>query len=101
MHKLSLFLAGALSVMVIALVAGGVFVMVARGFSARERPSMLERWVARRARGMAAPRDAKERVNPLSNSPDVLAEAKKGGQALATRRLETARRVAARLGIDA
>jgi hypothetical protein len=30
-----------------------------------------------------------------------LAEAKKGGQALATRRLETARRVAARLGIDA
>ena len=76
MHKLSLFLAGALSVMVIALVAGGVFVMVARGFSARERPSMLERWVARRARGMAAPRDAKERVNPLSNSPDVLAEAR-------------------------
>jgi mono/diheme cytochrome c family protein len=76
MHKLSLFLAGALSVLVIALVAGGVFVMVARGFSARERPSILERWVARRARGMAAPGDAKERVNPVSNSPEVLAEAR-------------------------
>jgi mono/diheme cytochrome c family protein len=76
MHKLSLFLAGALSVMIIALVAGGFFVMVARGFSARERPSILERWVARRARGMAAPGDAKERVNPVSNSPEVLAEAR-------------------------
>jgi mono/diheme cytochrome c family protein len=76
MHKFSLFLAGALSVMGIALVAGGVFLMLARGFSARERPSMLERWVSRRARGMAAPGDAKERVNPVSNSPEVLAEAR-------------------------
>jgi hypothetical protein len=76
MHKLSLFLAGALSVLVIAPVAGGVFVMGARGFSARERASALERWMARRARGMAAPGDAQERVNPVSNSPEVLAAAR-------------------------
>jgi cyclohexyl-isocyanide hydratase len=37
---------------------------------------------------------------PEGAPPDVLAEAKKGGQILATRRLETARRVAARLGIE-
>jgi mono/diheme cytochrome c family protein len=76
MHKLSLFLAGALSVLVVALVVGGVFVMRARGFSAREVPSALERWVARRARAMAAPSDAKERANPVSDSPEVLAEAR-------------------------
>lgn len=50
--------------------------MGARGFSARERPSALERWIARRVRSMAAPADAKERVNPVSNSPEVLAEAR-------------------------
>jgi mono/diheme cytochrome c family protein len=76
MHKISLFLAGALAVTVVALAAGGVFVMGARGFSARERPSALERWIARRVRSMAAPADAKERVNPVSNSPEVLAEAR-------------------------
>jgi hypothetical protein len=55
MHKLSLFLAGALSVIVVALVGAGVFAMRARGFSAREQPSALEQWMARRARAMAAP----------------------------------------------
>jgi mono/diheme cytochrome c family protein len=76
MHKLSLFLAGGLTVMVVALVAGAVFVLGARGFSAREVPSALERWIARRARTMAAPSDAKERANPVSDSPEVLAEAR-------------------------
>jgi mono/diheme cytochrome c family protein len=76
MHKISLFLTGALAVTVVALAAGGVFVMGARGFSSREHPSALERWVARRVRGMAAPADAKERVNPVSNSPEVLTEAR-------------------------
>jgi mono/diheme cytochrome c family protein len=74
MHRLSHFLAGALTVIVVALVAGGVYVMGARGFSARERPSALERWVARRVRTMAAPAGAIDRANPVPNSPDVLAE---------------------------
>ncbi len=76
MLKPSLFLAGALSVIVVALAAAGVFVLAARGFSARERPSALERWVARRARSLAAPAGAKDRVNPIPNSPQVLAEAR-------------------------
>jgi mono/diheme cytochrome c family protein len=76
MYKLGLYLAGALSVIVVALIAGGVFVMGARGFSARERPSVLERWMARRARAMAAPADAEARANPVPNSPQVLADAR-------------------------
>ena len=37
---------------------------------------------------------------PTEAPPDVLADALKGGEAMAGRRLETARRVAVRLGID-
>ena len=48
-----------------------------------------------------APEPPFQSGTPESAPPDVLAEAKNGGQALATRRLETARRVAARLGINA
>jgi len=76
MHKLSLLSAGALLVIVIALVGGVVFVMGARGFSAREHPSRVERWVARRARAMAAPAGARDRANPVPDSPEVLAEAR-------------------------
>lgn len=76
MHKFSLFLAGALTAIVVALAAGGVYTMGARGFSAREHPSAAERWVARRVRSMAAPAGAKDRTNPVSNSPEVLAEAR-------------------------
>jgi cytochrome c553 len=61
---------------VIAIVAGVVYVMLARGFSAREHPSALEQWMARRARAMAAPADAKNRTNPVPNSSQVLAEAR-------------------------
>jgi mono/diheme cytochrome c family protein len=76
MHKVSLVLAGALLVIVVALAGGGVFIMGARGFSAREHPSAAERWVARRVRTMAAPADAIGRANPVPDSPEVLAEAR-------------------------
>ena len=76
MHKVSLFLAGALAVIVVALAAGVVFVVAARGFSARERPSAIEQWVARRARAMASPDGAKDLANPVPNSAEVLAEAR-------------------------
>jgi mono/diheme cytochrome c family protein len=76
MQKPTFFLAGALSVIFVALAAGGVFVMRARGFSARELPSALEQWMARRARSMAAPTDARDRTNPVPSSPEVLAEAR-------------------------
>lgn len=51
--------------------------------------------------GMAyAPEPPFQSGTPESAPPDVLAEAQQAGQPLATRRLETARRLAARLGID-
>jgi mono/diheme cytochrome c family protein len=61
---------------VIGLALDVIFVMSARGFSAREHPSTLERFVARRVRSMAAPNGAKKRANPVPNSPEVLAEAR-------------------------
>jgi mono/diheme cytochrome c family protein len=76
MHKVSLVLAGALLAVIVALIGGGVFVMGARGFSARENPSALERWTARRVRRMAAPGDANNLTNPIPDSPEVLAEAR-------------------------
>jgi mono/diheme cytochrome c family protein len=75
MHKPS-FLAGALALLIAALAAGVVFVMGARGFSAREMPSAVERWVARRVRSMAAPGGARELANPVPSSPEVLAQAR-------------------------
>jgi len=48
----------------------------ANGFSARAQPSVLERWVARQARSMALPAEAKTRRSPIGDSPEVLAEAR-------------------------
>jgi mono/diheme cytochrome c family protein len=76
MVKVSFFLAGALAMILVALTAGVVFVIAARGFSARERPSAVEQFVARRARSMAAPSGAKDLANPVPDSPEVLAEAR-------------------------
>ena len=72
MHKVSLVLAGALLAVIVALIGSGIFVMGARGFSARENPSALERWTARRVRRMAAPGDANNLANPIPDSPEVL-----------------------------
>jgi len=36
----------------------------------------MERWAARKAREMAMPADAKYRMNPIANSPEVIAEAR-------------------------
>lgn len=76
MRKFSLFFAGVVSVLVIAIVGAGIFVLGARGFSAREQPTLVERWVARRVRAMAAPADANHRTNPVPDSAEVLAEAR-------------------------
>ena len=57
-------------------IAGVAFLLTARGFSAREEPSAVERWVARRVRRAAVPRDAANKINPVPNTPDLLAEAR-------------------------
>jgi len=76
MYKLGLFFAGALSVVAVTSIAAGVFLSGAHGFSAREPPSPLERWAARRARQFALPAGARKRPNPVPGSADVLAEAR-------------------------
>jgi len=37
---------------------------------------VIERWVARQARAMAAPAGTRDRTNPIGDSPEVLAEAR-------------------------
>jgi mono/diheme cytochrome c family protein len=61
MYKLGLILAGALSAVALLLLAGGVF---------------LERWIARQARGLAVPKDARNRENPVADSPQVQTDAR-------------------------
>ena len=50
---------GALAVLAAVVVGGRVILMDAHGFSAREQPSAVERWIARRAHSMALPDNAK------------------------------------------
>ena len=76
MGKLGLFFAGAFSVVAVILIAGGALLMSAHGFSARQQPGAPERWVARRVRALALPREARERQNPIPSSPAVLGEAR-------------------------
>lgn len=76
MNRLRWFLLGALAVCVVAAAGGLVWILQARGFSAREQPSALEGWVAHRARDAAMPRDAAARKNPVADTPEVLAEAR-------------------------
>ncbi len=73
MNRLRWFIFGGLS----ALTALGLTVVLgARGFSAREQPNGLERWLARALRSATAPSDARSLANPVANTPEVLAEAR-------------------------
>ena len=63
--------------MLAAVVAGGGGILMgAHGFSAREQPSAVERWIARRAHSVAVPDNAKALTNPTPDSPEVLADAR-------------------------
>jgi|SRR5580698_4439802 mono/diheme cytochrome c family protein len=66
---------GFFAICVIAAIVG-VLLFSARGLSAREEPSAIERWIARRARMAAIPRDAASRTNPVPTTPEMLAEAR-------------------------
>src|SRR5689334_12786965 len=59
-------------------IAGAVvaaWMIVGRGFSAREEPSALEAFVAQRLRSVAIPRVARETANPVATSEEVVSEA--------------------------
>jgi mono/diheme cytochrome c family protein len=77
MQKLTWFFAGAAALVFAVGLAGLIFVKSgAQGFSARTPPSALESHAARQARAMAMPAAARDRVNPVTDSEEVLGEAR-------------------------
>lgn len=76
MKKLGWFLLGAISLLAAELLAASVVLAGAHGWSAQAEPTGIERWIARRARDAALPTAAKNQANPVSNKPEVLAEAR-------------------------
>jgi mono/diheme cytochrome c family protein len=73
-HRL---LIGFLSVIVLVLVACSVLVgrMIRRGFSTRDKPTVIESSLATSMRGMAVPSRYKTMKNPVAVTPEVLHEA--------------------------
>src|SRR5438067_3586879 len=76
MRKTGWFLLGAFSLLVIQAVAAAIVLARAGGFSAREAPTGMERWLARAVRETSLPAAAKSRANPVSATPEVLTEAR-------------------------
>jgi len=76
MPKLGWVLLGAFGACAVVGLAAALALSQARGFSAREQPFALERWVARWARGAASPADARSVPNPVPNNATVLVEAR-------------------------
>jgi mono/diheme cytochrome c family protein len=76
MKRLRWVLVAVLFVAAIGLLATALLLANARGFSARERPTALETWIARALRVAALPSDARARTNPVPNTPEVLTEAR-------------------------
>jgi mono/diheme cytochrome c family protein len=76
MSKLGWFLCGALSLLVVQSLVAALGLTRARGWSAREEPTRMERWIARRARDAALPVGAKSRANPIFNTREILADAR-------------------------
>ncbi len=77
MRNLIRFLAAAIALVILAGFGGFIFLKTrANGFSARAQPTLLERLAARQARGLALPGGAKNRVNIVAASPEVLADAR-------------------------
>jgi len=76
MRKFQWFWLGALTAFAVLLAGGLIGLSKAHGFSARERPTVLERWIAGRARSAALARDVFSRNNPVTNTAGVLIEAR-------------------------
>jgi mono/diheme cytochrome c family protein len=63
---------------VLAIVVGtaALVLIVRRGFSARDEPSAIEAFIARRVRRLAIPCDVRDAKNPVPATPETLAEAR-------------------------
>ena len=65
--------------LIVLVLAGAVisgWVMIRRGFSARDNPSRLESYVAKTARALSIPADARNARNPFAATPEILYEAR-------------------------
>ena len=62
------------AVAVIGVAFSGWFI-VGRGFSAKDEPTFIEAFVARRLRRLATPRAERDAKNPVMSSPEVMDEA--------------------------
>ncbi len=77
MRKLIWFTAGMITLAIVFSASVILFLKTQTvGFSARQQPSALERWVAQRFRELAVPTSAKTRNNPVVDSVEVLAAAR-------------------------
>ena len=76
MRPLAWFLLGMCTLVVLCGIGGLLYLKTVNGFSARAEPSIVEAWIARKAREMAIPRDADRLRNPVPNSPEVIADAR-------------------------
>jgi mono/diheme cytochrome c family protein len=72
--KIAITLATALILAIAAMLVW--FSRYARGFSAREKPSVLEAFLAEQARHVAVPNEAKQLHNPVPFSEEVMEEAR-------------------------
>ncbi len=68
----------ALSLFALVVFAGvlGLLTVLRHGFSARDEPTALEAFAARRMRHLAVPRAAREMTNPVKLNEEVLSEAR-------------------------
>ncbi len=68
----------AVAAVLLVILGAGIAVVrsMRRGFSARDEPSALEAFLARRMRRMATPASAKDAKNPFQATPEILAEAR-------------------------
>ena len=62
------------AIFMVAIVSG--FLILRRGFSARDEPWAAEKFVARRVRALAVPARARDAKNPMSATPEVHADAR-------------------------
>lgn len=66
----------AVVIMLVSAAATSYWFVTSHGFSAREKPTWYEAWLARRARGLATERGARDLKNPVTATPLNVAEAR-------------------------
>jgi len=76
MSRLRWFLFGAGTLLALAVLGGWIVLREARGFSAREQPSLVERSIMGWMRAASLPSNAAARTNPAANTLQILAEAR-------------------------